>query len=567
MSWLCRLPKRPFEVSEIGLQGVPPEPAADQVDRAVERPRRRLRRLAEERSESELFWDAPESERERPHVDPGNIDLSDEAPPPSLPGVGAPFRFQWRTGPTDARAPEPSEPSEPVAVPSESASGSEGSGRPKEGSSSGVNGDGLETEAVELLSSPPLEAQRMPEDLGRRPGDLESRSSPARRRALPPSFASHPSASSTMLPVLEIPESDRPGLAAVLIDEGTEEEEVTWARPRTPGSRRCRRSTGGEDMQIARLLQLEEAAEAGVLPQELLGALPRPCIAGHWRESPMDRTLMAAVSQGGALATAVAESVDRQSARIRGARRFAVTRAACTMICRGCHSDILPGCLMIVCKRDPLGHRTHPAHLACLPLIRGLSRQSAGPGHDDVQFDAGLDAAARSAAILAVEQLPGPAGAFPPDLQAMSAGAFPEEDLVPAEAPSSARRGGAARGTSRRRLQSQLQARLQNGGDFTAEDYDLLLQLDESSSSGAARAEEKCLQQSLVAALPLSKVAAGSTIAQCMICLENMEVGAKIRTLPCMHVFHRKCIDRWLCEPGRKPRCPIDQVEVRLAPG
>lgn len=319
-------------------------------------------------------------------------------------------------------------------------------------------------------------------------------------------------------------------------------------------------------MQIARLLQLEEAAEAGVLPQELLGALPRPCVAGHWRESPMDRTLIAAVSQGGALATAVAESVDRQSARIRGARRFAVTRAACTMICRGCHSDILPGCLMIVCKRDPSGHRTHPAHLACLPLIRGLSRQSAGPAHHDVQFDAGLDAAARSAAILAVEQLPGPAGAFPPYLQALSAGAFPEEDVVPAEASSSARRG-AARGTSRRRLQSQLQARLQDGGDFTAEDYELLLQLDESSSSGAARAEEKCLQQSLVAALPLSKVAAGSTIAQCMICLENMEVGAKIRTLPCMHVFHCKCIDRWLCEPGRKPRCPIDQVEVRLAAG
>ncbi|CAE7311060.1 SDIR1 [Symbiodinium sp. CCMP2592] len=561
MSWLCRLPKRPYEVSEIGLQGVPSEPAAEQVDRAVERPRRRLKRLAEERSESQLFWDVPEGER--PHVNAGNIDLSDGAPPPSLPRGGAPFRFQWRVGPTVAKAPEPS--LEPVPVPSDSASarGSGGAGGgPKEGSSR--DGDGLETEAAEPLSSRPLREA----PLETWPGDLESCSSPARRRALPRSFASNPSASSAMLPVLEIPESHRPDEAAVLIDEGTEEEE-TWARPRTPGGRSRRRSTGGEDMQIARLLQLEEAAEAGVLPAELLGALPRPCVAGHWRESPMDRTLIAAVSQGGALATAVAESVDRQSARIRGARRFAVTRAACTMICRGCHSDILPGCLMIVCKRDPLGHRTHPAHLACLPLIRGLTRQSAGPGHDDVQFDAGLDAAARSAAISAVEQLPGPAGAFPPDLdlQALSAEAFPE-DPVPAEASGPVRRGGAARGeTSRRRLQSQLQARLQNGGDFTAEDYELLLQLDESSSSGAARAEEKCLQQSLVAALPLSKVAAGSTIAQCMICLENMEVGAKIRTLPCMHVFHRKCIDRWLCEPGRKPRCPIDQVEVRLAAG
>ena len=133
----------------------------------------------------------------RPHVQAGNIDLSGEAPPPSLPRVGAPFRFQWRAGPTDAKAPEPS--LEPVAA-SESASGSGGSARPKEGSSVG---DGLETEAVELLSSPPLQAQRVPEDLGRRPGDLESHSSPARRR-LPQSFASQPSAAS-MLPVLEIP--------------------------------------------------------------------------------------------------------------------------------------------------------------------------------------------------------------------------------------------------------------------------------------------------------------------------------------------------------------------------
>lgn len=220
---------------------MPPEPAAEQVDRAVERPRRRLRRLAEERSESGLFWDAPEGER--PHVQAGNIDLSGEAPPASLPRVGAPFRFQWRAGPTDAKAPEPS--LEPVAA-SESASGSGGSARPQEGSSIG---DGLETEAVELLSSPPLQAQRVPEDLGRRPGDLESHSSPARRR-LPQSFASQPSAAS-MLPVLEIPESDRPDLAAVLIDEGTEEEELPGAPP--AGACRVSSRHGSRTVAISRL--------------------------------------------------------------------------------------------------------------------------------------------------------------------------------------------------------------------------------------------------------------------------------------------------------------------------
>ncbi|CAE7488221.1 Rlim, partial [Symbiodinium pilosum] len=350
----------------------------------------------------------------------------------------------------------------------------------------------------------------------------------------------------------------------VLVDE---EEPDSTAGGRSTPRRRRRRSAGGEDMQIARLLQLEEVAQAGVLPPELLGALPRPCLAGRWRESPMDRALLAAASTGGALAEAVAQSVDRQSARAHSGCRFVVTLAGSTMLCRGCHSDILPGCLMILCKRD-LSHRTHPAHPACLALIRGLTRRPSR-GHGDVQFDAGLHPAARSSALAAIEQLPADGGSSYPGPHHLSPPAFPDAAFLEAAAFSeeAARH---ARPTGRRgprhRLQSELQARLQQGGDFTAEDYELLLQLDETSTSRADRDEEQCLQKSLIAALPLSKVAAGSTIAQCMICLENMEVGAKIRTLPCMHVFHRKCIDRWLSEPGRKPRCPIDQAEVQLAP-
>jgi len=279
------------------------------------------------------------------------------------------------------------------------------------------------------------------------------------------------------------------------------------------------------------------------LPPELLGALPRPCLSGG-RESPMDRALLAAVSHGGALANAVAQMVDRQHERPMGAERFAVKRAMSCTPCRGCHADILPGNIVIFCRRES-SERPQPAHPACLPLIRGLTRPP-GSGHDDVQFDSGLSHATRTAATAAIALLPA------------------------TEARGSSGRSGNEQGESgrpRNGLQSRLQSRLHRGGDFTAEDYELLLQLDEPSRNRAVQAEEKCFQESLVAALPLSKVAPGGTISQCMICLDDMRVGSAVRTLPCMHVFHRKCIDRWLCEPGRKPRCPIDQAEVQLAPG
>ncbi|CAE7272906.1 ZSWIM2 [Symbiodinium natans] len=486
MAWLGRLPKRPFEAS---LADAPAAPLDVQVDRAEcdvtdsnERPRRRLRRLAEEGQHEELFWDAPEVARSHANA-AGCIDLSEETSPPSHPRPGARLgsRFQWPTEPAPNRA-----------RPASEARGSQ---------------------QVSADSVRPLTEREEPEEqdlvlldagvTGDRPRE---RPSPARPRALPRSFA-----------------STRPPPAALPV--------------------------------------LEEAVLAGMLPPEFLGALPRPCVAGGWRASPVDRALISAASNGGALASALAQSVDQQSGP-RGAHRFAATRAACPTLCRGCHSDILPGRLMIWCRRDL--QRAHPAHPACLPLIRGLSRQPFA-GREDVQFDPCLDAAARSAAMSAIDELPAAGGdLLPHELHFFAAGGFQEAPAP--ERASGSRRGGGGPSSSggRQRLQSQLQARLQNGGDFTAEDYELLLQLDENAGGGAARAEEKCLLQSLVAALPLSKVTAGSTIAQCMICLENMEVGAKIRTLPCMHVFHRKCIDRWLCEPGRKPRCPIDQVEVRL---
>lgn len=42
---------------------------------------------------------------------------------------------------------------------------------------------------------------------------------------------------------------------------------------------------------------------------------------------------------------------------------------------------------------------------------------------------------------------------------------------------------------------------------------------------------------------------------ECVICLDEYEVGEKLLLLPCQHIFHSECIVRWLTE--RSPTCPL----------
>ncbi|KAJ1722987.1 hypothetical protein LPJ53_002653 [Coemansia erecta] len=48
---------------------------------------------------------------------------------------------------------------------------------------------------------------------------------------------------------------------------------------------------------------------------------------------------------------------------------------------------------------------------------------------------------------------------------------------------------------------------------------------------------------------------------ECAICLDGIHVGDVIRILPCPHVFHSRCIDRWLlCQSSFCPLCKRDTL-------
>ena len=48
----------------------------------------------------------------------------------------------------------------------------------------------------------------------------------------------------------------------------------------------------------------------------------------------------------------------------------------------------------------------------------------------------------------------------------------------------------------------------------------------------------------------------------CCLCFEEYSSGDMLRTLPCKHEFHAKCVDRWLLDVNRT--CPCCRADVCL---
>jgi len=50
---------------------------------------------------------------------------------------------------------------------------------------------------------------------------------------------------------------------------------------------------------------------------------------------------------------------------------------------------------------------------------------------------------------------------------------------------------------------------------------------------------------------------------KCMVCMEQFEQGDNLRSLPCLHRYHARCIDEWL---ARSPECPICKRDITALP-
>lgn len=112
-------------------------------------------------------------------------------------------------------------------------------------------------------------------------------------------------------------------------------------------------------------------------------------------------------------------------------------------------------------------------------------------------------------------------------------------------------------------LSQSLTDDLQNR-ELTENDYDLLLQLDNSHHSSlmiGSPSSNSGVPPFVLNSFHTEPLDNDSPLlisgASCQICSNSFQRGDWVRRIPCKHKFHRQCTDDWFCNEGHNT-CPID---------
>ncbi|XP_027361698.1 E3 ubiquitin-protein ligase MPSR1 [Abrus precatorius] len=70
-----------------------------------------------------------------------------------------------------------------------------------------------------------------------------------------------------------------------------------------------------------------------------------------------------------------------------------------------------------------------------------------------------------------------------------------------------------------------------------------------------------------IEAMPSVEIGEESEGLECIVCLEEFEIGGVVKEMPCKHRFHHNCIEKWLGIHGSCPVCrydmPVDEGKKR----
>mmetsp|Transcript_5830 Transcript_5830/g.24108 ORF Transcript_5830/g.24108 Transcript_5830/m.24108 type:complete len:143 (+) Transcript_5830:2607-3035(+) len=108
---------------------------------------------------------------------------------------------------------------------------------------------------------------------------------------------------------------------------------------------------------------------------------------------------------------------------------------------------------------------------------------------------------------------------------------------------------------------AQLVALVMSDRDFTEDDYERLLALDNV-------VERRGVSAPALRRMPCSEWGDASPSsapppscedhARCAVCLEDYAEGESLRHLPCLHSYHAGCVDRWFEHSVECPVCKCD---------